>query len=403
MADEKHFEVDFDVAVVIPASGSGERFGQITPKQYCLLLDEPLILHAISAFHRILWVRKIVVVVEKKYVQYLKQLQDEHKLNKLVVAEGGSTRHRSIAAGTRSLAQEPPDVVIIHDGVRPFVDETVVRKIAWNAKKYGAAGVSRPLVSTVIAADSDGFLQESLDRRRYVASEMPQGFQYDVIKTAYEKANEEDLEHGTECLLLAMKHTGTKAKIIPGPDNLWKVTYRKDLFAAEALLKEEYLSARLHFVDHPKNKPLFEAVSIKCRNKGITVRDSINEQSHPCNNNIFIYSDFNLCGISETTKQVKNLPNHDRGTHGIEFKQCVIQVLDSQSLETSEMNGFIQDVSGAAKHLPNCIVYGILHHNGQVYAQLSDMIANLIWNRDESLSGQTFVINRDQENNFIQK
>lgn len=134
------------------------------------------------------------------------------------------------------------DVVLIHDIVRVLAEETVVKDVANAARLHGASGITRPLTSTVIAKSGDGFLSESLDRTKYLASEMPQGFHFDVINTAYEKATEYDFEFGTECLHLAQKYTGTKAWLVEGPDSLWKVTYRKDLFAAEGILTENLSS-----------------------------------------------------------------------------------------------------------------------------------------------------------------
>ncbi|XP_010786841.1 D-ribitol-5-phosphate cytidylyltransferase [Notothenia coriiceps] len=101
-----------------------------------------------------------------------------------------------------------------------------------------AAGAIRPLVSTVIATTSEGYLDHSLERGKYRASEMPQGFTYDVIYQAYQKCSESDFEFGTECLHLALQYCGTKAKLIQGPPTLWKVTYKRDLAAAESIIKD---------------------------------------------------------------------------------------------------------------------------------------------------------------------
>ncbi|MED6280394.1 hypothetical protein CHARACLAT_010493, partial [Characodon lateralis] len=101
-----------------------------------------------------------------------------------------------------------------------------------------AAGAIRPLVSTVIATTSEGYLDHSLERAKYRASEMPQGFRYDVIYQAYQRCTESDLEFGTECLQLALQYSGINAKLIDGPPTLWKVTYKRDLAAAESIIKE---------------------------------------------------------------------------------------------------------------------------------------------------------------------
>ncbi|XP_056142757.1 D-ribitol-5-phosphate cytidylyltransferase isoform X2 [Lampris incognitus] len=233
--------VDFPVAVVLPAGGTGERTGLQTPKQFCTFLNRPLISYTIQAFERVPWIETIVVVISEESTDLMTDIIYRFQHRKVRVVQGGSTRHRSICNGVQALNQGPvrkPKVVIIHDGVRPFVEEELLYKITMAAKEQGAAGAIRPLVSTVIATTSEGFLDHSLDRAKYRASEMPQGFLYDVIYQAYQRCSESDFEFGTECLHLALQYCGTNAKLIEGPPTLWKVTYKRDLAAAESIIKE---------------------------------------------------------------------------------------------------------------------------------------------------------------------
>ncbi|MEQ2298233.1 hypothetical protein AMECASPLE_003129 [Ameca splendens] len=242
--------VDFPVSVVLPAGGTGERTGLQTPKQFCPFLGRPLISYTIESFERVSWIQTIMVVVAKENIGFMMDIVQQFQHNKVRVVPGGSTRHRSICNGVMALGEEVvreqekpaassrPKVVIIHDAVRPFVDEDFLHKIAVAAKKQGAAGAIRPLVSTVIATTSEGYLDHSLERAKYRASEMPQGFRYDVIYQAYQRCTESDLEFGTECLHLALQYSGINAKLIDGPPTLWKVTYKRDLAAAESIIKE---------------------------------------------------------------------------------------------------------------------------------------------------------------------
>ncbi|XP_071325895.1 D-ribitol-5-phosphate cytidylyltransferase [Trachinotus anak] len=242
--------VDFPVSVVLPAGGTGERTGLQTPKQFCSFLGRPLISYTIQAFERVSWIQSIVVVVAKENMDLMTDIIQRFQHRKVRVVPGGSTRHRSICNGVLALGEQGegeegeklpanrPKVVIIHDAVRPFVEEDFLYKIATAAKEQGAAGAIRPLVSTVIATTSEGFLDHSLERARYRASEMPQGFTYDVIFQAYQRCTESDFDFGTECLHLALQYCGTNAKLIEGPPTLWKVTYKRDLAAAESIIKE---------------------------------------------------------------------------------------------------------------------------------------------------------------------
>ncbi|NXY90969.1 ISPD cytidylyltransferase, partial [Alcedo cyanopectus] len=233
------------VAAVLPAGGSGERLGGATPKQFCAVQGRPLVSYAVRAMERISWITNIIVVVSPENMETMKSITQKYSHKRVTVVEGGMTRHRSIFNGLRVLAEkefsnhllQKPEVVIIHDAVRPFVEEDIISKVVMAAKEHGAAGAIRPLVSTVVATDADGCLDHSLERARYRASEMPQAFLFDVIYEAYQQCTDYDLDYGTECLHLALKYCKTNAKLVEGTADLWKVTYKRDLYAAESIIK----------------------------------------------------------------------------------------------------------------------------------------------------------------------
>lgn len=105
------------------------------------------------------------------------------------------------------------------------------------AKLHGGAGPVVPLVSTVLKIGSKGFLEESLDRSKYVASETPQAFQYPLLLKAYQKCTEEEYSSGTECLALLQRHCAVAPKLVPGTSDLFKVTYQRDLYAAAGVIQ----------------------------------------------------------------------------------------------------------------------------------------------------------------------
>ncbi|XP_029774916.1 D-ribitol-5-phosphate cytidylyltransferase [Suricata suricatta] len=191
------------------------------------------------------WIKDIVVAVTGENMEAMKSIIQKYQHQRISLVEAGVTRHRSIFNGLKALAEDQPDsdlskpeVVIIHDAVRPFVEEDVLLKVVTAAKEHGAAGAIRPLVSTVISPSADGCLEHSLERARHRASEMPQAFLFDVIYEAYQQCSDYDLEFGTECLQLALKYGHIKAKLVEGSPDLWKVTYKRDLYAAESIIKE---------------------------------------------------------------------------------------------------------------------------------------------------------------------
>uniref|UniRef100_A0AAV2KHS6 2-C-methyl-D-erythritol 4-phosphate cytidylyltransferase n=1 Tax=Knipowitschia caucasica TaxID=637954 RepID=A0AAV2KHS6_KNICA len=145
--DELHsgaMSVDFPVCVVLPAGGTGERTGLQTPKQYCPILGRPLISYTVQAFERVSWVQCIVVVVAAESLSLMTDIVQNYRHSKVHVVPGGSTRHRSIRTGVLALGElggqdggHGPKVVLIHDAVRPFVDEDFLYKIVTAAKEHG--------------------------------------------------------------------------------------------------------------------------------------------------------------------------------------------------------------------------------------------------------------------------
>ncbi|NXI41467.1 ISPD cytidylyltransferase, partial [Galbula dea] len=316
------------VAAVLPAGGSGERLGGATPKQFCALQGRPLVSYTVRAIERISWISDIIVVVSPENVETMKFIIEKYGHERVKIVKGGITRHRSIFNGLKVFAEressnhllQKPEVVIIHDAVRPFVEEDILSKVVVAAKKHGAAGAIRPLVSTVIASAADGCLDHSLERARYRASEMPQAFLFDIIYKAYQQCTDYDLDYGTECLDLALKYCRTNAKLVEGTADLWKVTYKRDLYAAESIIKD-ILSHQVYVITNVK-----EAVaqvgfllheSLKSQIKVETISISLSKtDSHlqsifsgQCYN--FVCVNDKECAIQETEPLVEMLEKSD--------------------------------------------------------------------------------------------
>ncbi|KAL3837528.1 hypothetical protein ACJMK2_022879 [Sinanodonta woodiana] len=383
--------MDFNVCVVLPASGTGERLVKKPPKQYSLLLDKPIILHTLSAFHRISWVSHIVITVSSEYDDYVKDLIRENGLHKVTVTLGAPTRHRSIFNGIKAVGTvcENPDIVVIHDVVRVFAEEDTVQKVALAAKTYGAAGVTRPLVSTVISTDSEGLLEKSLDRSKYMASEMPQAFQFNIISQAYEKATDFDFDYGTECLLLAMKYTGTKAKLISGTDNLWKVTYPKDLYAANGMMKEKLLTV---CVQCEGDASVRKKIEEKCSNKNLKVCADL---EYTAVNNVFCYAAFDenkICVVQENTQIVLSVSKSSSSSPLI--KPVSVHVFRDSCVSMKQYCVLVKKFQSLARKFgkDNILMYGILDQAGSEVDSLSEMVATILWERNEALNGQVFLI-----------
>ncbi|TKS82561.1 Isoprenoid synthase domain-containing protein [Collichthys lucidus] len=386
--------VDFPVSVVLPAGGTGERTGLLTPKQFCSFLGRPLISYTVQAFERVPWIQCMVVVVAKENVDLMTDIIQRFQHRKVRVVPGGSTRHRSICNGVLALGEgeeeERPKVVIIHDAVRPFVEEDFLYKIAMAAKEQGAAGAIRPLVSTVIATTQEGYLDHSLERAKYRASEMPQGFTYDVIYQAYQRCSESDFEFGTECLHLALQYCGTNAKLLQGPPTLWKVTYKRDLAAAESIIKGG--SAQAVTLADALQKAvgaLDTELDVIPDLKGENARYLLKESN-------FIQVSVNGSSLSEVETLLRDLEAVNRAVlHPLVVIWMHLSTSDELSVSCRAAEpAAIMDLASAAK-LQNILVYGIQLHQSKdaelwerSVLKVAEITSALIRERSPALVGQ---------------
>ncbi|KAI6053131.1 D-ribitol-5-phosphate cytidylyltransferase isoform X1 [Marmota monax] len=404
------------VAAVLPAGGCGERMGVPTPKQFCPVLERPLISYTLQAMERACWIKDIIVVVTGENMEAMENIIKKYKHKRISLVEAGVTRHRSIFNGLKALADNQPnsrlskpEVVIIHDAVRPFFEEDILLKVVTAAKEHGAAGAVRPLVSTVISPSADGCLDHSLERARHRASEMPQAFLFDVIYEAYQQCSDYDLEFGTECLQLALKYCHIKAKLVEGSPDLWKVTYKRDLYAAESIIKERLSQEICIVMDTKENKEhighLLEEV-LKTELNHIHVRsqslynagsDIQHINLEQCYN--FICVNVKEPDFQETQKLMSML---EESNFSILYSIVVVSVhfLDFKLVSPSQKMESLMWIREFAKKMKKrkILLYGLLINYSQDEQKLQEslrqgaiIIAALIKERNSALIGQLLV------------
>ncbi|XP_071035057.1 D-ribitol-5-phosphate cytidylyltransferase isoform X1 [Parasteatoda tepidariorum] len=386
--------IPYDVCVVLPAAGTGERMGVNIPKQYIQIHKKPIICYTVESFLRLPYIKKVVVVAAPESLTVMIQTLSEMcalQGEKLMVTEGGSFRHQSIESGLRAILTccEPlPEIVVIHDGVRPFLSEEIVHNVVSAAKEHGAAGVTCPLVSTVISGDAKGFLESSLDRNKYKASEMPQAFKYNVICKAYAECSAYDLEHGTECLHLVQKYAGVKAKLLPGTSHLWKVTHRKDIYTASAMVKESQSVGIVCNKPFPAFLP-FLKISLSKKFKSIHVVKSGEPALSKYSNLVLIHSNKSPYDVIE---QMKLMSSEIKLTQLATIVNIMYQNFDP-NINFLELH---KQARASAKKLEseNILVYHVLMEKckeDRTFEEKIELVSSLLFDSNPNISGTVFI------------
>lgn len=225
------------VTALIPAAGMGKRMAAGINKQYLDLGGRPVLAHTLDLFENAPFVDDVIVIVPEDEIEYCREsviVKFGFKKVRQVVA-GGKERQQSVFNGLKAADDlDADDVVIIHDGVRPFVPLEAVRKSVETARSSDGAVVAVPVKDTVKIA-FEGVVVETPDRGNIWLAQTPQTFRYGIIREAYEKAEKEGFA-GTDDASL-MERTGKKVRIVMGDYRNIKLTTPEDMLLAEAFLK----------------------------------------------------------------------------------------------------------------------------------------------------------------------
>lgn len=224
------------VSAIIAAAGQGKRMGGAVNKQYLMLLDKPVLAHTILKFEECGIVDEIIVVVhpeEKKYCEEnIIGAYDFKKVSKVV--SGGEERQQSIYNGLKSVKPEC-DIVVIHDGARPFVTVKYIVDSVDEAIVHKAVGVGVPVKDTIKVVDEANHILYTPERKMLWAIQTPQVFEYALLLKAHEKAKEEGYL-GTDDTVLIEKIKQEVKMIMGGYDNI-KITTPEDLSIGKAILE----------------------------------------------------------------------------------------------------------------------------------------------------------------------
>ncbi len=216
------------IGALLLMSGEGARFGGSVPKQFQHLAGKKIFLHTLETFLQAEWIDEIVLVCHPDWID---QVREEAGKKASVIA-GGKTRQESSYKGLQGFIS-PPDIVIIHDAVRPFVSQKILRDNVEGAMQWGAVDTCIPSSDTLVHAPEREIIASIPLREEFLRGQTPQSFRYPLIVKAHREtqaANASD-----DCRLVL--ELGEKVGIVPGDENNLKITTELDLFLAEQIFR----------------------------------------------------------------------------------------------------------------------------------------------------------------------
>lgn len=217
---------------LVLGGGVGKRMKAKIPKQMLHLGPEPVIVHATRPFVESSEFEKVALVLAPQYRQLLR---DTFTGKPLVFGDPGDTRQQSVLNGLKALEAEDEDLILIHDGARPFVDPAMVARIIEGAEKFGAAVPALPVAPTIKVSEDGQLVSRTLDRSKLMAIQTPQAVRCGDLLRGLEEAARTHVEVTDDAS--ALEILGLPVALVEGhPDNL-KLTGPEDWAVAELIFR----------------------------------------------------------------------------------------------------------------------------------------------------------------------
>lgn len=231
-----------NVAIII-AGGSGHRMNQDIPKQFIHVNDRPIIIYTLEAFQRHPEIDAIEVVCLDGWHEVLKAYARQFNITKLKwVVSGGETGQESIRNGVDNLKDvcSAEDIAVIHDGIRPLVDVSVLNDVIKVCKEHGNAVTAMPYNEQIFRVKDEHSTCEYIPRETIRRVATPQAYKYGKLEWAYEKAFSEEIGiYGSAYTNTMMVDLGETLYFSAGSDRNIKLTTKDDLEMFKAYLQRE--------------------------------------------------------------------------------------------------------------------------------------------------------------------
>jgi len=229
-------DANINACAIIVAAGRGERFKSVDiPKAFFPLCGKPILSHTLSVFERTPEIKEIIVVLSKEYQGgFWEKFLKKHPCSKIkTTAEGGKTRADSVWSGLSHVSKNMK-VVLVHDAARPLIQPGLISQIVQEASRSGGCIPGVKIKPTLKEVNSEGFIVKTHDREKLWEAQTPQGFQLELIMTAYLLMGENRASATDEAF--AAEKAGMKVKMLEGDPRNIKITTREDLHLAELWL-----------------------------------------------------------------------------------------------------------------------------------------------------------------------
>jgi 2-C-methyl-D-erythritol 4-phosphate cytidylyltransferase len=224
------------VTALIPAAGAGKRMGKGMAKQFLLLGDKPLLAHTLLAFQHAPEIDEIIPVLAQEDVEgCLRDVIELYQITKVkTLVVGGKERQDSVLHGLQKIGKDTA-VVLVHDGVRPFVTSDMIREVVRFAKEGECVAVGVPIKDTIKEVDEHKIVRRTLERGSLWAIQTPQAFPVKILRRAYEESYKQKM-FGTDDATL-VERTGGTVRVIMGSYENIKITTPEDFILAGEILK----------------------------------------------------------------------------------------------------------------------------------------------------------------------
>jgi len=224
---------------LIFAGGTGQRMGSgETPKQFLKHRGKPILIYTLERFQNHSGIDSIVLVCLKDWMEYASDLIEQYNLTKVVkIVAGGKTGQESIFQGISLIAElySENDIVLVHDGVRPFISSETIDLAIESVKKYGSGIAASPAIETIVVADGEEMIGRDsiLNRSRCFYAKAPQCFFVKDLYRGHVMAKEEGISDFIDSASL-MSNYGHQLHLVPTEANNIKITTPTDyvLFCA---------------------------------------------------------------------------------------------------------------------------------------------------------------------------